>query len=117
MVERPCPRSSGRNRGQLRERTPTTEDNETEIVTPTESLYRGKKRKPGRITTEILAERDHNSLAGQSARAGAASEAVAGGLHQEAILPLAGVTTAEWLSWYNRRYLGERPRVSRALGL
>ena len=47
----------------------------------------------------------------------AASEAAAGGLHQEGIQPLAGVTTAEWQSWYNRRYLGERLRVSRALGL
>ena len=56
-------------------------------------------------------------FAGQSARAGAASEAAAGGLHQEDIQHLAGVTTAEWLSWYNRRYLGERLRVSRALGL
>ena len=43
--------------------------------------------------------------------------AAAGGLHQEDIQHLAGVTTAEWLSWYNRRYLGERLRVSRALGL
>ena len=49
MVERPCLRSSGRNRGKLREGTPTTEDNETEIVTPTESLNRGKEREPGRI--------------------------------------------------------------------
>ena len=64
-----------------------------------------------------LSETEVALLAGQSARAAAASEAVAGGLHQEGIQPLAGVTTAEWLSWYNRRYLGERPRVSRALGL
>ena len=31
--QRPCPRSSGRSSGELREETPTTEDNETEIVT------------------------------------------------------------------------------------
>ena len=64
-----------------------------------------------------LSETEAALFAGQSARAGAASEAAAGGLHQEDIQPLAGVTTAEWLSWYNRRYLGERLRVSRALGL
>ena len=64
-----------------------------------------------------LSETEAALFAGQSARAGAASEAAAGGLHQEDILPLAGVTAAEWLSWYNRRYLGERLRVSRALGL
>ena len=62
-----------------------------------------------------LSETEAALLAGQSA--GAASEAAAGGLHQKDIQPLAGVTTAEWLSWYNRRYLGERLRVSRALGL
>ena len=48
--QRPCPRSSGRSCGELREETPTTEDNETETVTllihahtPNESLYRGKE--------------------------------------------------------------------------
>ena len=56
-------------------------------------------------------------FAGQSARAGGATEAAAKGLHQEDIQHLAGVTSAEWLSWYNRRYLAERLRVSRALGL
>ena len=64
-----------------------------------------------------LSETEAALFAGQGARAGAASEAAAGGLHQEDIQHLAGVTTAEWLSWYNRRYLGERLRVSRALGL
>ena len=64
-----------------------------------------------------LSETEAALFAGQSACAGAASEAVAGGLHQEDFQPLAGVTTTEWLSWCNRRYLGERPRVSRALGL
>jgi hypothetical protein len=38
-------------------------------------------------------------------------------LHQEDIQHLAGVSSAEWLSWYNRRYLAERLRVSRAIGL
>ena len=33
MVERPCPRDGGESRGWLREETPTTEDEETEIVT------------------------------------------------------------------------------------
>ena len=56
-------------------------------------------------------------FAGQSARAGGATEAAAKGLHQEDIQHLAGVTSAEWLSWYNRRYLPERLRVSRAIGL
>jgi hypothetical protein len=56
-------------------------------------------------------------FAGQSARAGGATEAAAKGLHQEDIQHLAGVTSAEWLSWYNRRYLAERLRVSRAIGL
>ena len=31
--QRPCPRSSGRSCGELREETPTAEDNETETVT------------------------------------------------------------------------------------
>jgi hypothetical protein len=56
-------------------------------------------------------------FAGQSARAGGATDAAAKGLHQKDIQHLAGVTSAEWLSWYNRRYLAERLRVSRALGL
>jgi hypothetical protein len=56
-------------------------------------------------------------FAGQSARAGGATEAAAEGLHQEDIQLLAGVSSAEWLSWYNRRYLAERLRVSRAIGL
>ena len=48
--QRPCLRSSGRSCGELREETPTTEDNETETVTLlihahtlNESLYRGKE--------------------------------------------------------------------------
>ena len=48
--QRPCPRSSGRSCGELREETPTTEDNETETVTLlihahtlNESLYIGKE--------------------------------------------------------------------------
>ena len=48
--QRPCPRSSGRSCGELREETPTTEDNETETVTLlihahtlNESHYRGKE--------------------------------------------------------------------------
>jgi hypothetical protein len=50
-------------------------------------------------------------------RSATAAKAAAKGLLQEAIQHLAGVTSAEWLSWYNRRFLPERPRVSRALGL
>ena len=33
MVERPCPRDGGESRRWLREETPTTEDEKTEIVT------------------------------------------------------------------------------------
>ena len=41
MVERPCPRDGGESRGWLREETPTTEDEETEIVTvQTHTYYR-----------------------------------------------------------------------------
>ena len=43
MVERPCPRDGGESRGWLREETPTTEDEETEIVTvQTHKHYRVK---------------------------------------------------------------------------
>ena len=43
MVERPCPRDGGESRGWLREETPTTEDEETEIVTvQTHTHYRVK---------------------------------------------------------------------------
>ena len=55
-------------------------------------------------------------FAGQSARAGGATEAAARGLHQEDIQHPAGVSPAEWLSWYNRRYLAERLRASHANG-
>ena len=48
--QRPCPRSSGRSCGELREETPTTEDNETETVALlihahalNQSLYREKE--------------------------------------------------------------------------
>ena len=43
----------------------------------------------------------------QRARAGGATEAAAKRLHQEDIQHLAGVSSAEWLSWYNRRYLAK----------
>jgi hypothetical protein len=56
-------------------------------------------------------------FAGQSARAGGATEAAAKELHQENIEHLAGVSSADWLYWINRRYLAERFRVSRAIGL
>ena len=56
-------------------------------------------------------------FAGHSARAGGASEAAAHGLHQEDIQHLAGVTDPAWMLCYNRRYLPEQLRVSRALGL
>ena len=43
MVERPCPRDGGESRRWLREETPTTEDEETEIVTVlTHTHYRVK---------------------------------------------------------------------------
>ena len=69
------------------------------------------------LTTIGMPVEEATLFAGQSARAGGATEAAAKGLHQEDIQHLAGVTSAEWLSWYNRRYLDERLRVSRALGL
>ena len=56
-------------------------------------------------------------FAAQRPRAGGASEAAASGLHHEDTQHLAGVTSPEWLTWYNRRLLDERLRVSRALGL
>ena len=39
------------------------------------------------------------------------------GLHREDILHLAGVNDPNWLAYYNRTYLTERLRVSRAMGL
>jgi hypothetical protein len=69
------------------------------------------------LVTIGLSKEEAALFAGQSARAGGATEAAAKGLHQEDIQHLAGVTSAEWLSWYNRRFLPERLRVSRALGL
>ena len=43
VVERPCPRDGGESRGWLREEIPTTEDEETEIVTVlTHTHYRVK---------------------------------------------------------------------------
>jgi type II secretory pathway component PulM len=54
---------------------------------------------------------------GQSARAGGVTEAAVKELHQENIQHLAGVSSAKCLSWYKRRYLAERLRVSRAIGL
>ena len=68
------------------------------------------------VTAGVPAE-TANLFAGQSPRAGGASEAAASGLHHEDIQHLAGVTSPEWLTWYNRRLLDERLRVSRALGL
>jgi hypothetical protein len=64
-----------------------------------------------------LAKEEAALFAMQSARAGGATEAAAKGLHQEDIQHLAGVSSAEWLSWYNRRYLAERLRVSGTIGL
>ena len=68
------------------------------------------------VTAGVPAE-TASLFAGQSPRAGGASEAAASGLHHEDIQHLAGVTSPEWLTWYNRRLLDERLRVSRALGL
>ena len=69
------------------------------------------------LATTGMAKEEAALFAGQSARAGGATEAAARGLHQEDIQHPAGVSPAEWLSWYNRRYLAERLRVSRAIGL
>ena len=68
------------------------------------------------VTVGVPAE-TANLFGGQSPRAGGASEAAASGLHHEDIQHLAGVTSSEWLTWYNRRLLDERLRESRALGL
>ena len=52
-----------------------------------------------------------------SMRAGGATSAAAMGLHREDIVHLAGVKDPNWLAYYNRNYLAERLRVSRAIGL
>ena len=64
-----------------------------------------------------LSEQQAALFAGHSARAGGATAAAANGLHQEDIQHLAGVVSPTWLACYNRRYLDERLRVSRSLGL
>jgi len=64
-----------------------------------------------------LSEEQAALFAGRSARAGGATEAAVNGLHQEDIQPLAGVVPPTWLACYNRRYLDDRLRVSRSLGL
>ena len=52
-----------------------------------------------------------------SMRAGGATSAAAMGLHREDIVHLAGVKDPNRLAYYNRNYLAERLRVSRAIGL
>jgi hypothetical protein len=64
-----------------------------------------------------LSEEQAALFAGHSARAGGATEAAAHGLHQEDIQHLAGVVSPTWLACYNRRYLDDRLRASRSLGL
>ncbi len=64
-----------------------------------------------------LSEEQAALFAGHSTRAGGATAAAANGLHQEDIQHLAGVVSSTWLACYNRRYLDERLRVSRSLGL
>jgi len=53
----------------------------------------------------------------QCMRGGGATEAAVHGLSPAEIQHLAGVKDPNWLAYYNRNYLGERLRVSRALGL
>ena len=64
-----------------------------------------------------LSEEEAEVFSAHSMRAGGATAAAVHGLHQEDIQHLAGVKDANWLAWYNRHYLGERLRVSRAIGL
>ena len=54
---------------------------------------------------------------GQSVRSGGAAPAAIHGLPHGDIQHLAGVRDPNWLSYYNRNYLGERLRISRAVGL
>jgi len=58
-----------------------------------------------------------NLFAGYSARDAGASQAMAHGLHQEDIQYLAGFADPAPMVSYNRRYLPEQLRVSRALVL
>jgi hypothetical protein len=64
-----------------------------------------------------LTKEEAGLFVGQSARAGSATEAAAKGLDQEDIQHLAGISSVEVLTWYNRRYLAEQLHVSRAIGL
>jgi len=53
----------------------------------------------------------------QCMRGGGATEAAVHGLSPAEIQHMAGVKDPIWLAYYNQNYLGERLRVSRALGL
>jgi hypothetical protein len=64
-----------------------------------------------------LSERQASVYSAHSLRAGGATAAAVHGLHREDILHLAGVNDPNWLAYYNRTYLTERLRVSRAMGL
>ena len=64
-----------------------------------------------------LSERMAAVFSAHSLRAGGATAAAVHGLHREDILHLAGVNDPNWLAYYNRTYLAERLRVSRAMGL
>ena len=64
-----------------------------------------------------LSEAEAEALSAHSMRAGGATATAVHGLHQEYIQHLTGVKDANWLAWCSRHYLGERLRVSRAIGL
>ena len=56
-------------------------------------------------------------MAGQSPRAGAATEAARNRLRPHEICRLAGVKSIDWLIGYNRHRIEDRLRASWALGL
>ena len=64
-----------------------------------------------------LSRKEARLFAGHSMRAGGATAAATHGLSREDIHHLAGVQDPCWLDYYNRTYLAERLRVSRAIGL
>ena len=64
-----------------------------------------------------LTREQAHAFSAHSMRAGGATEAAVHKLHREDIQHLAGVNDPNWLAYYNRTYLAERLRVSRALGL
>jgi hypothetical protein len=60
---------------------------------------------------------DANKYSGQSLRACAATAGVTNGLHPRKLCRAAGVSSINWVLWYNRCHLADRIRISRSLGL